>query len=115
MPDAARWSSDASSQSLQQRTGGTRWHAVLICDDAGWHAKSQEIVVPSNVTLVTLPAYSPELNPMELAFAKLKALLRARAIRTVDGLWNALGNLVSTASRQTNVQFFRHDGYFQSA
>ena len=40
-------------------------HAVLICDGAGWHAKSKELVVPSNVTLVTLPAYSPELNPME--------------------------------------------------
>jgi transposase len=40
-------------------------HAVLICDGAGWHAKSKEIAVPSNVTLVTLPAYSPELNPME--------------------------------------------------
>jgi len=40
-------------------------HAVLICDGAGWHAKSKEIVIPSNVTLVTLPAYSPELNPME--------------------------------------------------
>jgi transposase len=40
-------------------------HAVLICDGAGWHAKSKEIVVPSNITLVTLPAYSPELNPME--------------------------------------------------
>ena len=40
-------------------------HAVLICDGAGWHAKSKEIVVPTNITLVTLPAYSPELNPME--------------------------------------------------
>src|SRR5664279_2866350 len=38
-------------------------HAVLICDGAGWHAKSKEIAVPSNITLVTLPAYSPELNP----------------------------------------------------
>src|ERR1700722_10936398 len=40
-------------------------HAVLICDGAGWHAKSKEIVVPTNITLVTLPPYSPELNPME--------------------------------------------------
>jgi transposase len=40
-------------------------HAVLICDGAGWHAKSKDIVVPANVTLVTLPPYSPELNPME--------------------------------------------------
>jgi transposase len=40
-------------------------HAVLVCDGAGWHAKSKDIVVPANVTLVTLPAYAPELNPME--------------------------------------------------
>jgi hypothetical protein len=40
-------------------------HAVLVCDGAGWHAKSKEIVIPFNLTLVTLPAYSPELNPME--------------------------------------------------
>jgi hypothetical protein len=40
-------------------------HAVLICDGAGWHAKSKDIAVPANVTLVTLPAYSPELNPIE--------------------------------------------------
>jgi transposase len=40
-------------------------HAVLICDGAGWHAKSKELVVPANLTLVTLPPYSPELNPME--------------------------------------------------
>jgi transposase len=40
-------------------------HAVLVCDGAGWHAKSKDIVVPANFTLVTLPAYAPELNPME--------------------------------------------------
>ena len=40
-------------------------HAVLVCDGAGWHAKSKDIVVPANVTLVTLPPYAPELNPME--------------------------------------------------
>ena len=48
-----------------QRQVASGAHAVLICDGAGWHAKSKEIVVPSNITLVTLPAYSPELNPME--------------------------------------------------
>jgi transposase len=47
-------------------------HAVLICDGAGWHAKSKEIVVPFNVTLVTLPAYSPELNPMETVWEFLR-------------------------------------------
>ena len=40
-------------------------HAVLVCDGAGWHAESKALVIPANVTLVTLPAYAPELNPME--------------------------------------------------
>jgi transposase len=48
-------------------------HAVLICDGAGWHAKSKEIVVPSNITLVTLPPYSLELNPMENVWEFLRA------------------------------------------
>lgn len=48
--------------SVQVATGA---HAALLCDGAGWHAKSKDIVVPSNITLITLPPYSPELNPME--------------------------------------------------
>ncbi len=40
-------------------------HAMLICDGAGWHASSKDLIVPSNITLVTLPSYAPELNPME--------------------------------------------------
>jgi putative transposase len=47
-------------------------HAVLVCDGAGWHAKSKDIVVPTNVTLVTLPPYAPELNPMENVWAFLR-------------------------------------------
>jgi transposase len=40
-------------------------HAVLLCDGAGWHERSVELAIPTNMTLVTLPPYSPELNPME--------------------------------------------------
>jgi hypothetical protein len=39
--------------------------AVLICDGAGWHQLGGELVVPKNTVLLHLPAYSPELNPME--------------------------------------------------
>jgi hypothetical protein len=48
--------------SVQVATGA---HAVLICDGAGWYAKSKDLIVPSTITLITLPPYSPELNPME--------------------------------------------------
>jgi transposase len=40
-------------------------HAVLVCDGAGWHQRGGRLVVPDNITLLPLPAYSPELNPME--------------------------------------------------
>ena len=46
-----------------------------------------------------LPPYSPDLNPIEQAFAKLKALLRKAAERTVDGLWNAIGKLLDLFRR----------------
>ena len=49
-----------------------------------------------------LPSYSPDLNPIEQAFAKLKALLRAKALRTVEALWNALA-ILSPASRQPSA------------
>jgi hypothetical protein len=40
-------------------------HAVLVCDSAGWHQRGKRLHVPENITLLPLPAYSPELNPME--------------------------------------------------
>ena len=40
-------------------------HAVLVCDGAGWHLPGQKLRVPDNITLLSLPPYSPELNPME--------------------------------------------------
>jgi transposase len=55
------------------------------------------------------------LNPIELAFSKLKALLRAKAIRTADALWKALGDLCGSFSPRECANYFRHDGYFQSA
>ena len=40
-------------------------HAVLVCDGAGWHQRGGKLRVPDNITLLSLPPYSPELNPME--------------------------------------------------
>lgn len=48
-------------------------HAVLVCDGAGWHQAGQRLTVPSNVTLLRLPPYAPELNPMENVWAYLRA------------------------------------------
>jgi transposase len=62
--------------------------------------------------LLYLPSYSPDLNPIEQAFAKLKALLRAKALRTVEALWNALGDIVACFSPAECANFLRHAGYF---
>jgi transposase len=61
-----------------------------------------------------LPAYSPDLNPIEQAFAKLKSLLRKMALRTVDALWKALGSITGCVSPEECRNFIRHAGYFQS-
>jgi len=58
-----------------------------------------------------LPPYSPDLNPIELAFAKLKALLRKAGKRTVDGLWEFLGQAGDAFSPQECQNYFRHCGY----
>jgi transposase len=65
--------------------------------------------------LLYLPPYSPDLNPIEMAFSKLKALLRAKALRKMDELWTALGPLSNTFSQTECENYFRHAGYFQSA
>lgn len=48
-------------------------HAVLVCDSAGWHQTGGRLQVPDNITLLPLPPYSPELNPMENVWEYLRA------------------------------------------
>jgi transposase len=48
-------------------------HAVLVCDGAGWHQKGSRLCVPDNITLLPLPPYAPELNPMENVWEYLRA------------------------------------------
>src|SRR5215210_1598608 len=43
-------------------------HAVLLLDRAGWHQRGKRLCVPANITLLDLPPYSPELNPMDWSF-----------------------------------------------
>jgi transposase len=52
----------------------------------------RERVEACGASVLYLPAYSPDLNPIELAFAKLKALLRKAAARTIEGLWDTIGS-----------------------
>jgi transposase len=61
--------------------------------------------------LVYLPPYSPDLNPIEQAFAKLKALLRKIAARTVTTLWDALGDILDRFAPQECSNYLANAGY----
>ena len=58
-----------------------------------------------------LPPYSPVLNPIEMAFAKLKAHLRAMAIRTFDQLWQAIGQTCDLFTPEECANYFEAAGY----
>jgi len=65
-------------------------HAILVCDGAGWHQRGKKLVVPDNITLLPLPPYSPELNPMENVWAYLRQnKLCARVWPTYDDILDA--------------------------
>ncbi|MCP1238011.1 transposase, partial [Gluconobacter kondonii] len=61
--------------------------------------------------LMFLPPYSPDFNPIEMAFSKLKALLRARAERTVGALWDTVGALLPAFTPSQCASFFTAAGY----
>ena len=61
--------------------------------------------------MLRLPAYSPDLNPIEMAIAKIKALLRKLARRQFDGLVAAIGEAMTSISRADASNFIRHCGY----
>ena len=75
----------------------------------------REAIEAAGGQLAYLPAYSPDLNPIEQVFAKLKAVLRAKAIRTVDALWTALGEISDAITPTEAANYLRNSGYFQSA
>ncbi len=68
---------------------------IVIMDNLGSHKRPgiRSAIEAAGASLLYLPPYSPDFNPIENAFAKLKALLRKAAGRTVDGLWNAIGRI----------------------
>jgi transposase len=90
---------------------------VVIMDNLGSHKVKgvREAIEAAGASLMFIPPYSPDLNPIEQAFAKLKALLRAKKLRTVEALWKAIGSIVDCFTPQECANFLRHAGYFQSA
>src|SRR6266436_877416 len=71
----------------------------------------REAIAAVGATVRYLPAYSPDLNPIEMAFSKLKAALRKGAKRTVKELWRLIGKLVKSFVPDQCANYFRHAGY----
>jgi transposase len=71
----------------------------------------KEAIKAAVATLLYLPPYSPDLNPIEMAFAKLKAFLRAAAARTIPGLWEALKKALDIFLPNQCRNYFAAAGY----
>jgi transposase len=71
----------------------------------------RQLIEASGAALLYLPPYSPDLNPIELLFAKLKALLRKAAERTRDALWDRIGQILEAFSPQECANYLAHAGY----
>ncbi len=86
---------------------------VVILDNLPPHGSTavRELVEATGARLMRLPPYAPDFNPIENAFAKLKALLRKAAARTKDALWLAIGELLDEFSPEECANFFRAAGY----
>jgi transposase len=86
---------------------------IVAMDNLSAH-KSEEIrtaIHAAGAELRYLPPYSPDLNPIEQAFSKLKAHLRKHQERSIENLWDRIGKLLSDFTPQECQNFFRHAGY----
>jgi len=86
---------------------------IVIMDNLSSHkvAGVRTAIEARGATLVYLPPYSPDLNPIEQVFAKLKHLLRKAQARTVDALHDAIGHLLDTFSPTECQNYIRNSGY----
>ena len=86
---------------------------IVVMDNLGSH-KGQAIrraIEGRGAMLVFLPPYSPDFNPIEQAFAKLKALLRKAAERSIPAVWKRIGSLLDLFSPDECRRYFRNAGY----
>lgn len=89
---------------------------VVIMDNLPAHKVQgvRQAVEARGAYLLYLPPYSPDLNPIEQVFAKLKALLRTAATRTVDALWHAIGQALDAFSPAECANYLANAGYVPS-
>jgi transposase len=86
---------------------------IVVMDNLGSHkgASVRAAIEAAGATLLYLPPYSPDFNPIENAFSKLKALLRTAAQRTVEGLWDAIGRCLHRFTPRECANYFAAAGY----
>ncbi len=86
---------------------------VVIMDNLGSHRGKQvrRAIRQAGARLLFLPKYSPDLNPIEQVFSKLKHMLRKAQARSYDGLLDAIGQLLDTYLPAECVNYFRNSGY----
>lgn len=86
---------------------------IVIIDNLGSHKGKavRRAIRAVGAKLLFLPAYSPDLNPIEQVFAKLKTLLRKAAERTVEATWRRIGQLLETFTPTECANYLRNSGY----
>ena len=86
---------------------------IVVMDNLPAHRRVgvREAIEAAGARLRFLPPYSPDFNPIENAFAKLKALLRKIAARTIENLWNAIGDALPQFNPRECANYFTAAGY----
>jgi len=86
---------------------------VVVMDNLSSHKGPQvrALIEAAGATLRYLPPYSPDFNPIEMMFSKLKALLRKAAERTIEGLWRAIADCIPLVTPRECANYFEAAGY----
>jgi transposase len=86
---------------------------VVVLDNLAAHKIDgvRQAIAAAGASVLYLPPYSPDLNPIEQLFAKLKALLRKAAARTKQQLWSTIGRLLDACPATECAHYLRHCGY----
>ena len=86
---------------------------IVVMDNLSSHKVSgvRLAIETAGARLAYLPPYSPDLNPIEQFFSKLKAMLRKAAVRTVGELWRAIGEIIKTIEPPECLNYLANSGY----
>jgi transposase len=86
---------------------------IVVMDNLPAHkpVAIREVIEAAGAELRFLPPYSPDFNPIEMAFSKLKAILKKAAARTVDALWDAIAQAIDTFTPEDCTHYFTAAGY----